>query len=498
MAVRPIEIVDHIGLTFDDVLLVPQASEILPSEVDVTTRITKTVTLNIPIISSAMDTVTESRLAIAMAQAGGIGVIHRNLTPEQQAKEVEAVKKFESGMVVNPVTIRPTAKLKDALALMKEHRISGIPVVEDAGNGRSGKLVGILTHRDVRFATNMETPVSELMTKDRLITVKSSVDREEAKRLLHQHRIEKLLVVDDDYRCIGLITVKDIEKATLYPNACKDEQGRLRVAAATTVGDEGHERTERLIAAGCDVIVVDTAHGHSRRVLEAVTRIKRLSNSTQVIAGNVATAEATRALIDAGADAVKVGIGPGSICTTRVVAGVGVPQFTAIVECVNEARKHGIPIIADGGVKFSGDITKALAAGADAVMIGSLLAGTDESPGETYLYQGRTYKAYRGMGSLGAMARGSADRYFQQEVKDTLKLVPEGIEGQVPYKGPVATVLHQLVGGLRAGMGYVGAASIAELQAKAKFVRISQASVRESHIHGVGITRESPNYPFNG
>nr|PZN88319.1 MAG: IMP dehydrogenase [Pseudomonadota bacterium] len=498
MAVRPIEIVDHIGLTFDDVLLVPQASEILPSEVDVTTRITKTVTLNIPIISSAMDTVTESRLAIAMAQAGGIGVIHRNLTPEQQAKEVEAVKKFESGMVVNPVTIRPTAKLKDALALMKEHRISGIPVVEDAGNGRSGKLVGILTHRDVRFATNMETPVSELMTKDRLITVKSNVDREEAKRLLHQHRIEKLLVVDDDYRCIGLITVKDIEKATLYPNACKDEQGRLRVAAATTVGDEGHERTERLIAAGCDVIVVDTAHGHSRRVLEAVTRIKRLSNSTQVIAGNVATAEATRALIDAGADAVKVGIGPGSICTTRVVAGVGVPQFTAIVECVNEARKHGIPIIADGGVKFSGDITKALAAGADAVMIGSLLAGTDESPGETYLYQGRTYKAYRGMGSLGAMARGSADRYFQQEVKDTLKLVPEGIEGQVPYKGPVATVLHQLVGGLRAGMGYVGAASIAELQAKAKFVRISQASVRESHIHGVGITRESPNYPFNG
>ena len=498
MAVRPIEIVENVGLTFDDVLLVPQASETLPSEVDVTTRITKTVTLNIPIISSAMDTVTESRLAIAMAQAGGIGVIHRNLTPEQQAKEVETVKKFESGMVVNPLTIRPSAKLKDALALMKEHRISGIPVVEDAGNGRNGKLVGILTHRDVRFATNMETPVSELMTKDRLITVKSGVDREEAKRLLHQYRIEKLLVVDDDYRCIGLITVKDIEKAALFPNACKDEQGRLRVAAATTVGDEGHERTERLIAAGCDVIVVDTAHGHSRRVLDAVARIKRLSNSTQVIAGNVATAEATRALIDAGADAVKVGIGPGSICTTRVVAGVGVPQFTAIIDCVNEARKHGIPVIADGGVKFSGDITKALAAGADAVMIGSLLAGTDESPGETYLYQGRTYKAYRGMGSVGAMARGSADRYFQQEVKDTLKLVPEGIEGQVPYKGPVATVLHQLVGGLRAGMGYVGAASIAELQAKAKFVRISQASVRESHIHGVGITRESPNYPGNG
>ena len=495
MAARPIEIVENVGLTFDDVLLVPQASETLPGQVDVSTRITKTVTLNIPIISSAMDTVTESRLAIAMAQAGGIGVIHRNLTPQQQAKEVEAVKKFESGMVVNPVTIQPTARLKDALQLMKEHRISGIPVVESDASGRSGKLVGILTHRDVRFATNIETPVSELMTKERLVTVKSNVDREEAKRLLHQHRIEKLLVVDDDYRCIGLITVKDIEKATLYPNACKDEQGRLRVAAATTVGEDGHERTERLIAAGCDVIVVDTAHGHSSRVIEAVARIKRLSNSTQVIAGNVATAEATRALIEAGADAVKVGIGPGSICTTRVVAGVGVPQLSAILDCVAEARKTSTPIIADGGVKFSGDITKALAAGADAVMIGSLLAGTDESPGETYLYQGRTYKAYRGMGSVGAMARGSADRYFQQEVKDTLKLVPEGIEGQVPYKGPVATVLHQLVGGLRAGMGYLGAKSLAELQARAKFVRISPAAVRESHTHGVGITRESPNYP---
>lgn len=495
MAARPVEIVENVGLTFDDVLLVPQASDTLPSQVDVSTRITKTVTLNIPIISSAMDTVTESRLAIAMAQAGGIGVIHRNLTPEQQAKEVEAVKKFESGMVVNPVTIQPTAKLRDALKLMQEHRISGIPVVEPHSGGRGGKLVGILTHRDVRFATNPETPVAELMTKERLVTVKSNVDREEAKRLLHQHRIEKLLVVDDDYRCIGLITVKDIEKATLYPNACKDEQGRLRVAAATTVGEEGYERTERLIAAGCDVIVVDTAHGHSSRVIQAVSRIKRLSNSTQVIAGNVATAEATRALIDAGADAVKVGIGPGSICTTRVVAGVGVPQLSAILECVAEARKTNTPIIADGGVKFSGDITKALAAGADAVMIGALLAGTDESPGETYLYQGRTYKAYRGMGSVGAMARGSADRYFQQEVKDTLKLVPEGIEGQVPYKGPVATVLHQLVGGLRAGMGYVGARNIAELQARAKFVRISPAAMRESHAHGVGITRESPNYP---
>ena len=494
MAARP-EFVEDVGLTFDDVLLVPQASDTLPSQVDVSTRITKTIALNIPIISSAMDTVTESRLAIAMAQAGGIGVIHRNLTPEQQAKEVEAVKKFESGMVVNPVTIHPTATLKDALKLMQEHRISGIPVVESTSGGRGGKLVGILTHRDVRFATNPETPVSELMTKEGLVTVKSNVDREEAKRLLHQHRIEKLLVVDDDYRCIGLITVKDIEKATLYPNACKDEQGRLRVAAATTVGEEGYERTERLIAAGCDVIVVDTAHGHSSRVLEAVTRIKRLSNSTQVIAGNVATADATRALIEAGADAVKVGIGPGSICTTRVVAGVGVPQLSAILQCVAEAQKTNTPIIADGGVKFSGDITKALAAGASAVMIGALLAGTDESPGETYLYQGRTYKSYRGMGSVGAMARGSADRYFQQEVKDTLKLVPEGIEGQVPYKGPVATVLHQLVGGLRAGMGYVGARNIAELQARAKFVRISPAAMRESHAHSVGITRESPNYP---
>jgi IMP dehydrogenase len=499
MAERPIELIQDVGLTFDDVLLVPQASEILPAQVDVSTRVTKSVALNIPIISSAMDTVTEARLAIAMAQAGGLGVIHRNLSPEQQAKEVEAVKKFESGMVVNPVTIEPTATLRDALRLMKDHRISGIPVVQGANGGRAkGKLVGILTNRDVRFATNPDTPVSELMTKEKLVTVRAGVGREEAKRLLHQHRIEKLLVVDEAYRCVGLITVKDIEKAARYPNACKDEQGRLRVAAATTVGEDGHERTERLIAAGCDLIVVDTAHGHSRRVIEAVTRIKRLSNSTQVIAGNVATAEATRALIDAGADAVKVGIGPGSICTTRVVAGVGVPQLTAILDCVAEARKSGHPIIADGGVKFSGDITKAIAAGADAVMIGSLLAGTDESPGETYLYQGRTYKSYRGMGSVGAMARGSADRYFQQEVKDTLKLVPEGIEGQVPYKGPVSQVLHQLVGGLRAGMGYLGAASLAELKARAKFMRISPAAVRESHTHGVGITRESPNYPGNG
>ena len=499
MPARPIDIVEDVGLTFDDVLLIPQASEVMPGQVEVSTRVTKSVALNIPIISSAMDTVTEARLAIAMAQSGGVGVVHRNLTPELQAREVEAVKKFESGMVINPVTILPSATLADALQLMEANRISGIPVVEKPANGRgSGKLVGILTHRDVRFATNRATPVSELMTKDKLITVKSGVGREEAKRLLHQNRIEKLLVVDEDYRCVGLITVKDIEKAAQFPNACKDEQGRLRVAAATTVGEDGHERTERLIAAGCDLIVVDTAHGHLSKVIEAVARIKKLSNGTQVIAGNVATAQATRALLDAGADAVKVGIGPGSICTTRVVAGVGVPQLTAILNCVTEARKTGHPIIADGGVKFSGDITKAIAAGASAVMVGSLLAGTDESPGETYLYQGRTYKSYRGMGSVGAMARGSADRYFQQEVKDTLKLVPEGIEGQVPYKGPVGAVLHQLVGGLRAGMGYVGARSLEELQARAKFVRISPAAIRESHTHGVGITRESPNYPGNG
>ena len=496
MAARPIEIIADVGLTFDDVLLVPQASEIMPNQVNVATKVTKSVALKIPILSSAMDTVTEGRLAIAMAQSGGVGVIHRNLSPELQAREVESVKKFESGMVINPVTIHPTATLQDALQLMDEHRISGIPVVENNGGSR-GKLVGILTHRDVRFATNRSTPVSELMTKDKLITVRSGVEREEAKKLLHQHRIEKLLVVDDAYRCVGLITVKDIEKAAQFPNACKDDQGRLRAAAATTVGEDGHERTERLIAAGCDLIVVDTAHGHSKKVLEAVTRIKRLSNSTQVIAGNVATGEATRALIDAGADAVKVGIGPGSICTTRIVAGVGVPQLTAILNCVEEAKKTGHPIIADGGVKFSGDITKAIAAGADAVMVGSLLAGTDESPGETYLYQGRTYKSYRGMGSVGAMARGSADRYFQQEVKDSLKLVPEGIEGQVPYKGPVGQVLHQLVGGLRAGMGYLGATTLDELQARAKFVRISPAAIRESHTHGVGITRESPNYPGN-
>ncbi len=489
----------RVGLTFDDVLLIPQASDVMPGQVNVGTRVTKTISLNIPIISSAMDTVTEGNLAIAMAQAGGIGVIHRNLTPELQAREVERVKKFESGMVINPVTISPTATLAEARALMVKHAISSIPVVEPAkGSERNGKLVGILTNRDVRFATNPATPVTELMTKDRLVTVKAGVDRAEAMKLLHQNRIEKLLVVDESFRCVGLITVKDIEKAERYPHACKDEQGRLRAAAATSVGDDGFERAERLIAAGCDLIVVDTAHGHSAHVLEVVRRIKKLSNRTQIIAGNVATGDATRALIEAGADAIKVGIGPGSICTTRIVAGVGVPQLTAILDCVAAARASDTPIIADGGVKFSGDVTKALAAGAECVMVGSLLAGTDESPGETYLYQGRSYKSYRGMGSVGAMARGSADRYFQQEVKDTLKLVPEGVEGQVAYKGPVGAVVHQLVGGLRAGMGYLGASNLTELRERAQFIRISPAAMRESHTHSIGITRESPNYPGNG
>jgi IMP dehydrogenase len=483
------------ALTFDDVLIKPGLSEILPADVDIRSRVTRSIPLNIPIIASAMDTVTESQMAIAMAQAGGIGVIHRNLEPEQQAAQVRQVKKFESGMVVNPVTIAPTASLQDALDLMKENHISGIPVVEGAGNGRAGKLVGILTNRDVRFASNPRQPVAELMTKDGLITVREGVSQEEAKRLLHQNRIEKLLVVDEQYRCVGLITVKDIEKAVANPNACKDEQGRLRVAAATTVGDKGFARTEALIDAGVDLVVVDTAHGHSRYVLEAVTRIKRLSNAVQVVAGNVATAEGAKALIDCGADAIKVGIGPGSICTTRVVAGVGVPQLTAIMDSVEAAKATGTAVIADGGIKYSGDLAKALAAGADCAMVGSLLAGTDETPGEVFLYQGRSYKSYRGMGSVAAMARGSADRYFQQDIKDALKLVPEGVEGQVGYKGPVANVLHQLAGGLRAAMGYVGATTVEEFHAKAEFVRISGAGLRESHVHDVTITRESPNYP---
>ncbi len=487
------------ALTFDDVLLLPGHSEVLPGETDLRSRVTKSLTLNLPIISSAMDTVTESRLAIAMAQAGGIGVIHRNLSHDQQAEEVRQVKKFESGMVVNPVVIGPESTLRDALELMKQYHISGIPVVEN-GSGdphASGRLVGILTNRDVRFASDPEQRVYELMTREGLVTVRDTVTQEEAKRLLHQHRIEKLLVVDGDYKCVGLITVKDMEKAQLNPDASKDAQGRLRVAAATSVGDDGFARAERLIDADVDLLVVDTAHGHSERVLEMVRRIKAQSNAVQILAGNVATADATKALIDAGADAVKVGIGPGSICTTRIVAGVGVPQLTAILEAVEEAGKLDIPVIADGGIKYSGDLAKAIAAGASCAMIGSLLAGTEESPGEVYLHQGRSYKSYRGMGSVGAMARGSADRYFQAEVRDTLKLVPEGIEGQVPYKGLVSSVLHQLAGGLRAAMGYSGAKSIPDFQEKARFVRISSASLRESHAHDVTITRESPNYPSN-
>jgi len=483
------------ALTFDDVLIKPGLSDILPGDVDIRSCVTRSIPLIIPIIASAMATVTEAQMAIAMAQAGGIGVIHRNLEPEAQAAQVRQVKKFESGMVVNPLTIAPTATLQEALDLMKENRISGIPVVEGGGNGKAGRLVGILTNRDVRFATDPRQKVSELMTKDQLITVREGVSQQEAKRLLHQHRIEKLLVVDDQYRCVGLITVKDIEKAVANPNACKDEQGRLRVAAATTVGDRGFARTEALIAAGVDLVVVDTAHGHSRYVLEAVNRIKKLSNKVQVVAGNIATKEGAKALIDCGADAIKVGIGPGSICTTRVVAGVGVPQLTAIMDSVEAAKASGIAVIADGGIKYSGDLAKALAAGADCAMIGSLLAGTDETPGEVFLYQGRSYKSYRGMGSVAAMARGSADRYFQQDIKDALKLVPEGVEGQVGYKGPVANVLHQLSGGLRAAMGYVGAKDIAEFHEKAEFVRISGAGLRESHVHDVTITRESPNYP---
>ncbi len=485
------------ALTFDDVLLRPGHSLVMPSQVDLRSRLTRSIFLNLPIVSSAMDTVTEARLAIAMAQAGGIGVIHRNLEPEEQAEEVRKVKRYESGMVVNPITIFPDETLADALALMRYHGISGVPVVERGPTGKPAKLCGIVTNRDVRFADNPLQPVSELMTK-KLITVREGVQKDDARRLLHQHRIEKLLVVDEDHRCVGLITVKDIEKATLHPHACKDAEGRLRVAAASTVGDKGFERALMLIDAGVDCIIVDTAHGHSQMVLDQVMRIKRESNSIQLIAGNVATGEATRALIDAGADAIKVGIGPGSICTTRIVAGVGVPQLTAILEAAAAAREKGVPVIADGGIKFSGDLAKAIAAGADSVMVGSLLAGTEESPGEVFLYQGRSFKTYRGMGSVGAMARGSADRYFQQDIKDTLKLVPEGIEGQVPYKGPVGAVLHQLTGGLRAAMGYCGAHTIPDLQAKAKFVRITGAGLRESHVHDVAITRESPNYPVGG
>ena len=477
------------ALTFDDVLLKPAASAVLPNQTDVRTRLTRTIELGIPLMSAAMDTVTEAAMAIAMAQVGGIGVIHKNLTAEAQANEVRKVKKFESGMVVNPVTIHPEQTLADALALMSQHQISGIPVVE-----RNGTLVGILTNRDVRFATDNSMPVSALMTQEKLVTVREGVSSEEAKQLLHQRRIEKLLVVDSAYRCIGLITVKDIEKANKFPGASKDEKGRLRAAAATGVGEDGLRRAQLLIDADVDVIVVDTSHGHSRGVLDAVTRVKKLSNYTQVMAGNVATREGAQALIDAGADSVKIGIGPGSICTTRMVAGVGVPQLTAILEAAEACHAAGVPAIGDGGIKYSGDLAKAIAAGADCAMIGSLLAGTDEAPGEVILYQGRSYKSYRGMGSIGAMARGSADRYFQQEVASSLKLVPEGIEGRVPYKGAVGNIIHQLVGGLRAAMGYTGNATIRDLQSKREFLRITGAGLRESHVHDVDIAQEAPNY----
>jgi IMP dehydrogenase len=483
------------ALTFDDVLLVPAASDVLPGQVDTRTRLTKSIELGIPLISAAMDTVTEAGLAIAMAQAGGMGVIHKNLSNDEQAEQVRRVKRFESGMVVNPVTIAPDASLADALALMERYRISGIPVVEGANGKGVGKLVGILTNRDVRFANEPRQPVRELMTKDRLVTVREGVKPDEAKRLLHQHRIEKILVVDDAYRCVGLITVKDIEKAQKYPNACKDERGRLRVAAAVGVGQDGMSRAMGLIEAECDVIVVDTAHGHSKGVIDAVRRIKKESNYTQVIGGNVATADGAKALIDVGADAVKVGIGPGSICTTRIVAGVGVPQLTAILDAVEAAQKSGVSVIADGGIKYSGDLAKAIAAGAHVAMVGSMLAGTEEAPGEVFLYQGRSYKGYRGMGSLGAMARGSADRYFQAEVSDAVKLVPEGVEGQVAYKGPVGAVVHQIIGGLRAAMHYTGCKSIADFHKRAEFVRITGAGLRESHVHDIVVTRESPNYP---
>ncbi len=477
--------------TFDDVLLQPAASDILPAQAKTTTNLTSKIELGIPLISSAMDTVTESQMAIAMAQAGGIGVIHKNLSIEEQAQEVQRVKKFEAGMVVNPLTISPDAPLSEALHLMQVHKISGIPVTER----KNGKLVGILTNRDVRFATDESQAVYELMTRDNLVTVaEKDATQQDAKILLHKHRIEKLLVVDDAYRCIGLITVKDIERSTLFPNASKDKQGRLRTAAAIGIGDDGIERAQELINSGVDVLVVDTAHGHSSRVLEAVGRVKKLKGDIQVIGGNVATAAGTEALIGAGVDAVKVGIGPGSICTTRIVAGVGTPQLTAIMDAAEVAQKANIPIIADGGIKTSGDLAKALAGGANCAMVGSLLAGTDESPGEVFLYQGRSFKSYRGMGSLGAMARGSADRYFQEEVSDNLKLVPEGIEGRVPHRGPANAIIHQLVGGLKASMGYTGSATIPDLQKNASFVRITNAGLKESHVHDVAITREAPNY----
>lgn len=479
------------AFTFDDVLLEPARSAVLPADTDITTRLTQSIHLQIPLMSAAMDTVTEHRLAIAMAQAGGIGVVHKNFTIDEQATEIAKVKKFEAGMVVNPLTITPDKPLRDALQMMETHHISGIPVVD--GKGAGDKLVGILTNRDVRFATDPNQRVADLMTRA-VVTVKDGTTTDEARRLLHEHRIEKLVVVDADDNCIGLITVKDMEKAQNHPLASKDDRGRLLVAAATGAGPDGLKRAEALIDAGADVIVVDTAHGHSEGVLQAVSAVRKIANKVQIIGGNVATANGAKALIDAGADAVKVGIGPGSICTTRMVAGVGVPQLTAIMDAAEACRAQNIPVIADGGIKYSGDLAKAIAAGGNVAMIGSLLAGTDETPGEVYLYQGRSYKAYRGMGSTGAMARGSADRYFQAEVSQPLKLVPEGIEGQVPYKGPVENVLHQLLGGLRAAMGYTGNASITTMQKHAKFLRITGAGLAESHVHDVTITREAPNY----
>lgn len=481
------------ALTFDDVLLVPAKSDLMPAQAETSTVLTKTITLSIPLLSSAMDTVTEGRLAIAMAQAGGLGVVHKNLSIADQAQEIRKVKRYESGMVVNPVVMHPDQTLGDALGLMDHHKISGIPVVARG----TGRLVGIVTNRDVRFAEDRGQAVSELMTSENLVTVREGVSRREARRLLHQYRIEKLLVVDADYCCVGLLTVRDMERAVAYPHASKDDQGSLLVAAATGVGEEGLARAQALIAAGVDVVVIDTAHGHSRAVLDAVMSLKNDHNSVQIIAGNVATAAGALALADAGADAVKVGIGPGSICTTRIVAGVGVPQLTAIAESVVALAGRDIPVIADGGIKFSGDLAKAIAAGASAVMVGSLLAGTDEAPGDVFLYQGRSYKYYRGMGSIGAMARGSADRYFQAEVSDQLKLVPEGVEGRVPYKGPACPIIHQLVGGLRASMGYTGNATIEQMRNNCEFVRISNAGLRESHVHDVSIVREAPNYRQN-
>ncbi|MGX0876785.1 IMP dehydrogenase [Roseovarius sp. MBR-154] len=474
------------ALTFDDVLLVPAASSVLPNTADTRTRVTNTISLNIPLLSSAMDTVTESRMAISMAQFGGIGVIHRNLTVEEQAREVRRVKRFESGIVYNPVTLRPDQTLGDAKALIERYNFTGFPVVDD-----KGRVVGIVTNRDMRFASSDDTPVHVMMTSDNLAILQEPADRDEAKSLMRARRIEKLLVTDKNGKLTGLLTLKDTEQAVLNPTACKDDLGRLRVAAASTVGDAGFERTQALVDAGVDMIVIDTAHGHSEGVARAVERAKALSNEVQVVAGNVATAEATRALIGAGADAIKVGIGPGSICTTRMVAGVGVPQLTAIMDCAQAAGD--VPVIADGGIKFSGDFAKAIAAGASCAMVGSMLAGTDESPGETILYQGRTFKAYRGMGSLGAMARGSADRYFQKDAASD-KLVPEGVEGQVAYKGAAANVLHQLVGGLRAAMGYTGCATVEEMRRNCTFVRITGSGLKESHVHDVQITRESPNY----